>query len=110
MREIGVTGGDESKVGYYVGIMVSHDTIYMSWSSSTLTTYFDLSAISVLCRRGDDRATLEPAVRPDRAQAGHPFRTFRLVDFDVLFWALEDVLGACVEVSKRNGVDYSPKA
>lgn len=58
VRNIGITGGDEAKVGYYVGLMVR--TYVFNCLAHSLTLY--ATALSLLRHAGHDCSALESPV------------------------------------------------
>lgn len=88
-----MTGGDETKVGYYVGMLVRVLAI-----RALAGVAHGGTAIVVLLDAGADSSPLEPGVGPGRTKAGDPHRLVRLVAVDVLFWSVADLLGIGPEV------------
>ena len=67
IREIGVTDGDETRVGFYVGLMVRRPSSTQKYSS-----YRVMLAKSLLRHPSPNNLPLGAHIRPRRAQARHP--------------------------------------
>jgi len=95
IRDIGVTHGNESQVGYYVGIMVGVEP-------RTLKGYtrnrFPL-AITLLPNPSVHSLALEQDIRSHWSKTSYPLWPIRFVAVYVLFRIVENVLGACHKVS-----------
>jgi hypothetical protein len=87
IRDIGVTHGDESQVGRYVGILVS-------MSSSFLLPFHSLlifpRAIVILCSSCTDYFSLESTVRPHRAETCNTDSSISNFCLDVFVWVVKD--------------------
>ena len=94
MRDIGITHGDETKVGYYVGLMVRLPTRLPH-------NAHPLSAISVFLDASRHRSTLVPFVGSHWTQACYSIRTVWTVAFHVLFWSIYHLPWPCHESSSQ---------
>ena len=94
IRDLGITNGNESQVGYYVGLMVRElksPVPRAHWPEVTL-------AIIILFNSGIHCSVLELDVRSPGSKTSHFDWPLWVVTIDVLFWPLEDLLGSCSQV------------
>ena len=97
VRDIGITNGNETRVGFYVGLIVRlHDLSFHSGSLCLL-----LNAVAFAFLRGGSAhcVVLESIIRPYRPETCHSSRRIRLDCFNVLFRSLPDLLGIDIEVT-----------
>jgi len=99
IRDIGVTHGDESLVGYYVGILVSVHATFFIEPCSTLTPS---PAIIILCRSSTDCSPLESTVGSHWAEACVTYRSIRDIVINVLVWVLKDFSWSIGQVRMLN--------
>lgn len=55
--ELGITGGDDRKIGYYAGLIVSVKCVYGNHAKIQLCT-----GISLFCHAGDDNMAMESII------------------------------------------------
>lgn len=94
IRDVGITHGDETRVGYYVGVMVRPSARRLP--RARLRGRF--TAINILRDAGLDCPALESHVRPHRPQTYHHDRSPRSLSFHVLFRSIHHILGCCAQV------------
>jgi hypothetical protein len=88
IRDIGVTHGDESQVGHYVGILVSMSSPFLLFCPFLIF----LRAIIILCSSCTDYFSLESTIRSDWAQACTTGGSISDFCLDVFVWAFKDLL------------------
>jgi len=94
IRDIGITKGDETQVGYYVGLLVCLYNLSFHVTSSNLNAV----AFVILRDASPHCIALESRIGPYRPKTCHTDWFVRLVCFNVLFWSIEDLLGIGHEV------------
>jgi len=93
--DIGVTHGDDSRVGYYVGLVVSH----LVSNPHQILDLKDIEAFFILYFPSLHSFLLESGIRPDRTEASCPHWGGWPCDINVLFWLIKDILGLCTQVT-----------
>jgi hypothetical protein len=96
IRNIGITHGEERKVGYYVGLLVRCLTVLKS-SWLIIHHYHDI-AIIVFLYPGFHCIILESYIWPYRPKTRHFNRTFSAINLNVLLWFIYNFLGTSDEV------------
>jgi hypothetical protein len=97
IRDVGITHGDETKVGYYVGILVR----LCQYMVPAQTKYFFTPAILVFLDPGLHCLVLESGIRSCGPEAYYSFWAFRTFSVDVLFRSIQDLLGGSDQVGKQ---------
>jgi hypothetical protein len=99
VRDIGITHGDETKVGYYVGLMVRLPSFTVIMMAGIHALFMMRAiAISFLFSSSTNCIALESDFGPDRPQTSYSDWTMRLVYVDVLLRSVENILGSCSQV------------
>jgi hypothetical protein len=95
VRDIGITHGDETRVGYYVGILVRH---FRKIEESSSLSPFGSTGIHFLSLTGPDYTTLEQTVRSHWPKACHLYQPVWSHLFDVVLWSIKIFLRSSVKV------------
>lgn len=90
-----ITRGDERKVGYYAGLIVSTT----SASFDALQWFIHSLGVTFLCNGSNHGPSLESNVGLHRPQTGTTDRFVRIGSIDALFWIFSHLLGLGLEVS-----------
>ena len=104
IRDIGITHGNETQVGYYVGLLVRIRDLSLHSRFSCL--FFNPVAFAILRDASAHCAALEPIIRPYRPKTRHPGRCIRRVCFNVLFRAIQDLLGIGIKVTLVTSIPF----
>ena len=103
IRHIDITHGDESCIGYYVGLVVSPVFVL-----SSNIGFRSLTAFHGLHRPNVYSFLLESGVGPNWAQTSRPHRVDKPLGVTVLVWIILDVLEHRTEatfvVTYENGI------
>ena len=97
IRDIGITHGNETQVGYYVGLLVCIHGLSLHSMFSCL--FLNAVAFTILRDASAHCAALEPNIGPCRPKTCHLDRLVWLVYFNVLLWSIQDLLGIGIEVA-----------
>ena len=94
VSQLPITGGDEKKVGYYAGIIVSN------FGSEIMPHVkpHPLLVVALFCRRGRHRVTMESSLRFYRTQTRYSQRHTRTCGDDRAVWFVAIILGASSKV------------
>ena len=98
IRDIGITHGNETQVGYYVGLLVRIRDLSLHSRFSCL--FFNPVAFAILRDASAHCAALEPSIGPYRPKTCHLDGLVWLVHFNVLLWSIQDLLGIGIEVTR----------
>jgi len=92
VRALGITGGDEKKTGYYVGLIVSFSLI----SSTIFTTscHYHLTGIYLLRRGSSNCASMGSCLRQHRSATHIAGRYDRSRGFHARLWSIQQILDA----------------
>lgn len=96
VREIGITGGNEHKTGYFAGLIVRDISTRLSpWCLG------EIAGISLLCHGGVVCDALGKSLRSSGAETHSPLRSLRTDHIYGWVWSIEKVLDSHPESLRR---------